>query len=98
MAGVRWEFDEKEVEMEVAKKQAAQHENHADQIKAVARRRQEEVARLTDNIDYLRDALESAQEWREEYNRQAREIKYLQQKDILDLQQNMDASEIKCLE
>ena len=41
--------------------------------------------------------MESAQEWRDESNRKAREIEDLQQKDILDLQQNMDALDIKCL-
>ena len=58
---------------------------------------QEEVARLTDNIDYLQDVLESIWEWIEEYNRQNQEISYLQQKEILSLQKNLDDSEIKCL-
>ena len=65
LAGGRQAVAEKEVEVAVSKKQAVQHENHADQIEAVSRRRKEEVARLTDNIDYLRDALDSAREWRE---------------------------------
>ena len=64
----------------MAKNQAVQHENRADHIEAVARHRQEEFSKLTDDIDYLRDALEIAQEWREESNRQARDIKDLQQK------------------
>ena len=61
--------------MAVAKKQAVQHDNHADQIEAVARRWQEEVAQLTNDIDSLRDALESAREGREESKRQALEIR-----------------------
>ena len=60
MEGARQAVSEKEVEVAVAKKQATQHENHADQIEAVARRRKKEVARLTNDIDYLREALESA--------------------------------------
>ena len=43
LAGVRREVSEKEVEVVVAKKQAIQHENHADD-ESVACRRQEEVA------------------------------------------------------
>ena len=66
--------------MAVEQKQAVQHDNHADHIEALACRRQEEVARLTENIESLQDTSESAREWREESNRQAREIKYLQQK------------------
>ena len=92
LAGVRRAVTKKEVEVEVAKKQAVLHENHANQIEAVARRQQEKAARLTDNIDYLQDALESAQEWREESNHQAQEIKNLQQKEMLVLKRNLDAS------
>ena len=84
--------------MLVEKKQAVQHENRADQIEAVARRRQEEVALLANDIDSLQDVLESAREWREESNCQAQDVKDLQQKEMLSLQQNLDASEIKCLE
>ena len=58
------EFDEcqagscqKTVKVVVAKKQAVQHENRADQIEAFACRRQEEVARLIDDIYFLRDPL-----------------------------------------
>ena len=65
LAGVRRAIVKKEVEVAVAKKRAVQHENCADQIEAVARLRQEEVAQLTDDIDYLRDVLESARYWRE---------------------------------
>ena len=43
LAGVRRAVAKKEVEVAVAKKQAIQHENHANQIEAVARRRQQEV-------------------------------------------------------
>ena len=43
LAGVRWEFSEKEVEVAVAKKKDVQHENCADQIEAVARRHKEEI-------------------------------------------------------
>ena len=46
-------------------------------MEAVARRRQEEVARLTNDIDSLRDALESVRECREESKRQALEIRDL---------------------
>ena len=63
--------------MAVTKKKAVQHENCADQIEAVARRRQEEVSRLTNDTDSLRDALESVREGREESKRQALEIRYL---------------------
>ena len=92
LAGVRRAVAKKEVEVAVAKKKAVQHENCADQIEAVARLRQEEVAQLTEDIDSLRYALESARDWREESNRQAWDIKDLQQKEMLDLQQNLDAS------
>ena len=61
----------------MAKKQTIKHENRADQIKAVALRQQEEVARLSDDIDSLLDALESAPEWREESKRQDLEIRDL---------------------
>ena len=44
------------------------------------------------------EALESVREWGEEYNRQSREIMDVQKKEMLALQQKMDASEIKCLE
>ena len=97
LAGVRQAVAEKEVEVAVAKKQAVQHANHADQIEAIACSWQEEVAWLTGDIDSLRELLESARDWREESNRQAQEIKDLQQKEMLALQQKMDASEIKCL-
>ena len=80
LAGVRRSVAKKEVEVAVAKKQAVQHENRADKIEAVARRQQEEVSWLTEDIDYLQDALESAQEWREESNRQARDIEDIEQK------------------
>ena len=80
LAGVRRAFTKKDVEVAVAKKQAVQNDNRADQIEAVARRQQEEVAWLTDDIDYLRDMLESAREWREESNLQAWDIKDIQQK------------------
>ena len=60
------------MEVAVAKKQAVQHENLTDQIEAVDRRQQEEVSQLTDYIDSLRDVLESAREWREEYKHQSR--------------------------
>ena len=63
------------MEVAVAKKQAVQHENRADKIEVVARRQEEEVARLTNDIDSLRDALESAREGREESKRQALEIR-----------------------
>ena len=43
LAGVRKAFSYKEVEVEVAKQQAVQHENSVDQIEAVDRRRKEEV-------------------------------------------------------
>ena len=62
MAGVRRAIAKKKVEVAVAKNQSVQHENRADQIEAVARRQQEEVSGLTDDIDYLQDALESARE------------------------------------
>ena len=62
LAGVRRAIAKKKVEVAVAKNQSVQHENRADQIEAVARRQQEEVSGLTDDIDYLQDALESARE------------------------------------
>ena len=64
MSGIRWEVARKEVEVEVANKQAVHHENRANQIDDVSRRRQEEVARLTDNIYSLQYMLEIAREWR----------------------------------
>ena len=63
LAGVRQAVVEKEVEVAVEKKQAVQHETTADNIEAVAHRRQKEVAQLINNIDSLRDALDSAREW-----------------------------------
>ena len=57
LAGVMWEFSEKEVKVAVAKKKDVQHENCANQIGGVARRRKEEIAWLTDNIDSLQDVL-----------------------------------------
>ena len=62
LVGVRRAFAKKEVEVVASKKQAVQHDNRVDQIEAIARRWQEEVARLTDNIEYLQDMFESAQE------------------------------------
>ena len=97
LEGARQAVSEKEVEVAVAKKQAVQHENHAVQIEAVSRRRQDKVARLNDDIDSLRDVLESAREWREDSNRQARDIKDIQQKEMLALKQNLYALEFKCL-
>ena len=80
LAGVRRSVSKKEVEVAVEKNYNVQHENHADQIEAVACRRKEEVSWLTNDIDSLQDVLESSQEWREESNRQAREIKDLEKK------------------
>ena len=62
LAGVRRAVSEKKVEVGVENNQAVKHENCSDQIEAVDRRWQEEVARLTDNIEYLQDMFESAQE------------------------------------
>ena len=86
LAGIRRAVAKKEVELVVAKKQAFQHDNCAGQIEAVACRRQEDVAWLTDDIYSLRDALESVRERREKSNRQAWEIRDLQQKEMLALQ------------
>ena len=78
LADVRGAVAEKELEVALAKKQSVQHDSRADRIEVVAHRQQEEVARLTNDIDSLLDAVDSAQEWREESNRQAQEIKDLQ--------------------
>ena len=79
LAGVRRAVFEKDVEVAVAQKQAVQNDNIENHIEAVAYLRQKEVAQLTDDIDSLRDRSESARKWREESNRQAQEIKDLQQ-------------------
>ena len=77
LADVRGAVAEKELEVALAKKQSVQHDSRADHIEVVTRRQQEEVARLSDDIDSLLDALESAPEWREDSKRQDLKIRDL---------------------
>ena len=50
LVGIRRAVADKEVEVAVAKKQAFQHDNCADQIEAVAHHQQEEIARWVKSL------------------------------------------------